>query len=108
MKRKELPTDDNLKTLPRWARVALVARSMRRVMPLLFKLLPDAPKQLWQMLETAVSFAEQTATEGSTHAYLLRIWNRLSNSHRVPAFAKWYVENSDAEFHASEVMRAAA
>lgn len=108
MKRKELPTDDNLKTLPRWARVALVARSMRRVMPLLFKLLPDAPKQLWQMLETAVSFAEQTATEGSTHAYLLRIWNRLSNNHHVPAFAKWYVENSDAEFHASEVMRAAA
>lgn len=39
MKRKELPTDDHLKTLPRWARVALVARSMRRVMPLVFKLL---------------------------------------------------------------------
>lgn len=108
MKRKELPTDDNLKTLPRWARVALVARSMRRVMPLLFKLLPDAPKQFSQMLETAVSFAEQAAAAGSTHAQLLRIWNRLSNSHSVPAFTKWYAENSSKKFYASEVMRAAA
>jgi len=108
MKRKELPTDDNLKTLPRWARVALVARSMRRVMPLLFKLLPDAPKQFWQMLETAVSFAEQAAAAGSTHTQLLRIWNRLSNSHSVPAFTKWYAENSSKKFYASEVMRAAA
>jgi len=108
MKRKELPTDDNLKTLPRWARVALVARSMRRVMPLLFELLPDAPKQFSQMLETAVSFAEQAAAAGSTHAQLLRIWNRLSNSHSVPAFTKWYAENSSKKFYASEVMRAAA
>lgn len=108
MKHKELPTDDNLKTLTRWARVALVARSMRRVMPLVCQLLPDAPKQLWQMLETAISLAEQTAAEGSAHQHLLRIWNRLSNSHHEPAFAEWYVEYSDVEFCASEVMGAAA
>ncbi|MDX1927734.1 MAG: hypothetical protein SFV81_14525 [Pirellulaceae bacterium] len=107
MKRKELPTDDHLKTLPRWARVALVARSMRRVMPLVFKLLPDAPKQYWQMLETAISCVEQTAAEGSMHPNLLRIWNRLSNSHCVPALKRWSYSNSIMEYRASEVMQAA-
>lgn len=108
MKYKELPTDDNLKTLPRWARVALLARSMRRVMPLIYKLLPNAPKQFWQMLETAISFVEQTAADGSSHAQLLRIWNRLSTSHRFPAFTKWYVDNSVVQFCSSEMMGAAA
>lgn len=53
MNHKELPTENKLKKFPRWARVELVARTLRRVMPLMFELLPNAPKDFWQLLEWA-------------------------------------------------------
>lgn len=52
---------DALRAIPRWARVALAARSARRVLPLFRRYVPDAPREEEFKLEEQVAAAEEAA-----------------------------------------------
>ena len=43
--RIEIPTEKEIKQLPRWAQVAFAARCARRVQPLFSMFWPDAPQE---------------------------------------------------------------
>jgi hypothetical protein len=60
---KQLPSEKDLLSLPRWARVALAARSARRVQPLLLELFPTASARQIQTVEKAIALAEALAAE---------------------------------------------
>jgi hypothetical protein len=57
----QLPTADEIRQLPRWARVAFVARCARRVLPLFKHDWPNAPMKYVRAVERAVAVAEQFA-----------------------------------------------
>jgi len=42
---REIPTQEELGNLPRWARVAFAARCAARVQPLFLEYWPDAPRE---------------------------------------------------------------
>ena len=104
---KELPTENKLKKLSRWARVALVARTLRRVMPLMFELLPEAPKDFWHLLEWAAQVAEHSAETGAPHDDLLQLWNQLMCCSDPGSTDTWYVEDQEIERAVAGVVLAA-
>ncbi len=59
------PTADELRTLPRWARVAFAARCARRVQPIFVSMWPDAPEEHVAAVQRAISFAEHSAAFGA-------------------------------------------
>ncbi len=107
MKHKELPTEKTLKKLPRWARIALVVRSLRRVMPLMFELLPDSPNDFWQLLEWAAQVTEHSAETGTPHDDLLQLWNQLLCCSDPGTTDTWYVEDQEIERAAASVVLSA-
>jgi hypothetical protein len=60
----DIPTEDDM-TIPRWARIALAARTVRRVQPLLLASWPDAPKRFTRAVENAVAEAELAASHAA-------------------------------------------
>ena len=58
----KIPSEDDIRQLPRWARLAFAARCARRVLPLFQHSWPDAPAEYVQVLERAVAVAETSAT----------------------------------------------
>ena len=79
MSEPQLPTEDDIKQLPRWARVAFAARCARRAQPLFKKHCPDAPEKHDIAIETAISLAEQFTVTDFTNAY--------SNAYYAAAYA---------------------
>lgn len=63
-----LPTAEELATLPRWARVAFVARCARRVQPLFTQLWSDAPKERVEAVDSAITISERSAARASAAA----------------------------------------
>jgi hypothetical protein len=62
---KKVPVERDMRTIPRWARVALAARTLRRVQPLLLASWPKATKKFQQSIEWAIAEGESAATQGS-------------------------------------------
>jgi hypothetical protein len=60
-----IPTEQELRALPRWALVAFAARCARRVQPLFKDGWPDAPVEDVQALERVIVLAEQSAASAS-------------------------------------------
>jgi hypothetical protein len=58
-----LPTEDEIRQLPRWARVAFAARCARRALPLFQKHWPDAPEEHVTAVRRAVEVAEHSAAD---------------------------------------------
>jgi hypothetical protein len=63
-----LPTRDDLRRLPRWARVAFAVWCARRAQPLLRRGLPAAGARQVQAVERAISRAEAVAREAPARA----------------------------------------
>jgi hypothetical protein len=61
---KKVPVERDLRTIPRWARVALAARTLRRVQPLLLVSWPKATKKFQRGIEWAIAEGESAATQG--------------------------------------------
>ena len=59
-----VPDEEDL-DVPRWARIALAARTVRRVQPLLLASWPRAPKKFANAVEEAVAEAELAAAKGA-------------------------------------------
>lgn len=58
----ELPTEEELITLPRWARVAFAVRCAERVRPLFKYFWREAPEKVVEGVDRAVMFAKASAT----------------------------------------------
>jgi len=58
---KNIPTEEEIAQLPRWARVAFAARCARRVQPIFSAAWPDADEWHVQRIEQAISIAEDAA-----------------------------------------------
>jgi hypothetical protein len=59
-----VPTVEEIKTLPRWAIIAFAARCARRVEPLFPEAWPNAPSDHIDAVRAAVEFAERVASTG--------------------------------------------
>jgi|GEM_PF-2277439 len=59
-----VPTEEEIRALPRWARVAFAARCARRVLPLVKHFWKDLPEYHLQTLSHTVDTAEQAARDG--------------------------------------------
>jgi hypothetical protein len=62
---KKVPGDRDMRAIPRWARVALAARTVRRIQPLLLVSWPKATRKSQRGVEWAIAEAESAATQGS-------------------------------------------
>ena len=62
---KKVPADCDMRAIPRWARVALAARTLRRVQPLLLVSWPKATMKSQRGVEWAIAEGESAATQGS-------------------------------------------
>jgi hypothetical protein len=80
-----LPNREEIGKLPRWARVALAARAVRRVQPLFKIALPEANSRQLQSIENAITLAEQSAKEcfESDHPYTKKIQEAIEVSERL-------------------------
>mgnify|MGYP001476120194 CR=1 FL=1 len=64
-----LPTEEELRTLPRWAAVAYAARCARRVQPLFTHFWPDAPPEHVEAVDKAINCAiTAAASAGAEHS----------------------------------------
>lgn len=68
MNRPTIPSQEELKALPRWARAAFVARCARRVLPLAKHFWGNVPEHHLQDLDRAVSVAERAAATSAADA----------------------------------------
>lgn len=73
-------------------------------MPLMFELLPDAPKDFWQLLEWAAQVTEHSAETGMPHDDLLQLWNQLICCSDPGSTDTWYVEDQEIERAAAGVV----
>ncbi|HEX4612920.1 MAG TPA: hypothetical protein VH092_32305 [Urbifossiella sp.] len=64
----KLPTEDDIRRLPRWARVAFAARCARRVAPLFQQFWPKALPKHVRAVEHAVEIAEQATADADLDA----------------------------------------
>ena len=62
----DIPTQEEITQLPRWARVAFAARCARHVQPVFGAAWSDAPQKYIDALEEAISFAETLAAKRPT------------------------------------------
>ena len=60
-----LPTEEEIATLPRWARVAFAARCARRVLPLFTHFWPNAPEEHIKEVVDDIKAAEQYARKAA-------------------------------------------
>lgn len=62
---KDVPQDADMHQIPRWARVALVGRTLRRVQPLLLATWPKATKKFKRSVERAIAEGELAASQAA-------------------------------------------
>jgi hypothetical protein len=62
---KKVPADHDMRAIPRWARVALAARTLRRVQPLLLVSWPKATRKFQRGVGWAIAEGESAAIQGS-------------------------------------------
>lgn len=67
---KDVPQEADLQLIPRWARVALVGRTLRRVLPLLLASWPAATKKFQRAVEWAIAEGESAASQATATADL--------------------------------------
>ncbi|MCW5777789.1 MAG: hypothetical protein KIS87_15240, partial [Phycisphaeraceae bacterium] len=65
---RQSPTEEELATLPRWARVAFAARCARRVQPLFKHFWPAAPEEQVRGIDTAITLSERSAAHAHADA----------------------------------------
>ncbi len=85
MKHKELPTEKSLKKLPRWGRVAVIARALRRAMPLIAAMLDKNAAKILESIAFALLQAELSAAEGGSSEHLLWSCKQLAELVRTVA-----------------------
>ena len=61
---EKVPQQEDLKKLHRWARVALIARTARRIQPLYLTGWPKAPRKFLEAIEAAIAEGELAASQG--------------------------------------------
>jgi hypothetical protein len=61
---KKVPSERDMQAIPRWARVALAARTMRRLQPLLIAAWPKATRRYREGVEWAIAEGERAAAQG--------------------------------------------
>jgi hypothetical protein len=61
-----LPTEEELRALPRWAVVAFAARCARRVQPLFTHFWPKAPREHIEAVDRAISLTQASAADPSS------------------------------------------
>jgi hypothetical protein len=67
--RADLPTEAELKTLSRWARVAFAVRCAQRVQPLFSYFWPDAPPEYHAAVDRAIMLASRSAARPTAASY---------------------------------------
>ena len=60
----QILAQEELKTLPRWARVSLLARVVRRIQPLYLEAWPKATRKFQEAIEAAIAEGELAASQG--------------------------------------------
>jgi len=70
--REDIPTKEEIRKLPRWARVAFAARCARRVQPIFTAACPKSSKEQVEALERAILIAETAAAQGKVNAEAAR------------------------------------
>jgi hypothetical protein len=70
-----LPCREDVRQLPRWGRVALAARAVRRVQPQFALDVPEATSRQLDLVEQAISLAERAAKEcfESDHPFVAKM-----------------------------------
>jgi hypothetical protein len=68
-KKEKLPSQEDLREVPRWARVAFAARCARRVQPLFQAAWPDAPGEYVEAVDRAIRVAEGSAAWARADAH---------------------------------------
>jgi hypothetical protein len=63
---KKVPDKLAMLAIPRWARVALAARTLRRIQPLFLASWPKATRKYQRGIEWAIAEGESAASQGST------------------------------------------
>ncbi len=61
-----IPKQEDLKRLPRFARVLLLARAVRRIQPLYLEAWAKAPAKFHRAIEAAIAMGEVAASQGKT------------------------------------------
>jgi hypothetical protein len=64
---KKVINDSDMRAIPRWARVALAARTLRRIQQLLLANWPKATKKFQRGVEWAIAEGESAATQEVQH-----------------------------------------
>ena len=85
MNQRKTPTGNNLKKLPRWGRVAVIARALRRAMPLIAEMLDKNSKKVLESIEFALHQVGDSAADGTLSEHLLWSYNRLTEVARSVA-----------------------
>src|SRR5262245_50308739 len=67
---KNVPSERDMQAIPRWARVALAARTLRRLQPLLLACWPKATRKFQRGVDWAITEGESAAAQGGTTADL--------------------------------------
>jgi hypothetical protein len=102
---KIVPTVHDLQGLPRWARVALCARAVRRVQPLYLDAWPKAPAKFQASIEASIAEGELAASQGKRTANLNKAGHAAMKVYGAApdkiTFSKEYVD--DVPYAASRV-----
>ena len=77
MKLEKQLRSSKYKKLPRWGRVAVVARAMRRTMPIITEMLEKDSRRILESIAFAISQSEDSAAKGKVAEHLLWACNRL-------------------------------
>lgn len=75
-----MPSEGEIKQLPRWARVAFAARCARRVQPLFNQFWSDAPAQHNKAVERAIRLAEESASKAFSNEEALYAASEADNA----------------------------
>jgi hypothetical protein len=73
----------NLKKLPRWGRVAVIARALQRAKPLIAAMLDKNSKKILESIEFSLQQVEDSAADGTLSEHLLWSCNRLTELART-------------------------
>jgi len=93
----EIPTRDEIATLPRWAQAAFAARCARRVQALFLKHWPDAPPEHVEGVDRAIALAETlcgSPSSASEDAFSARAAAKAAFSARAAAKAAFAAANA--------------
>lgn len=103
MTQRKISTENALQKLPRWGRVAVIARALRRAMPLIAAMLDRGSAKILESIEFALLQAELSAAEGGSAEHLLWSCNQLAELARTVAHGS---DNCDEDYTHSAMLAA--